>query len=417
MSNDEPLDMKLPAGGGDLPPVPVDLPANRQMPYLSEIQRAIDTERFQAYSRISRIIHFGAAGLLLLHDFLTPRVLNLYELSGKVVFSVIPRERPWLDAWLSTERLIPLFIVYQTVLFHYLLPEKILSARTKLVVEGWIDLLWTTVAVSVTGGVRSPFVFLYLLVVLNSAPAQSRNTSIAKAAAATLLVAASFVISNPEGDIPATALIWPISFLWMASYLAGAFENISRSLNEQLLRETVRDDTTGLYTLKFFAALPDRRTDWPYAIVLFDADHLKELNDTHGHELGTELICHAAEAIRAAAREGDVCARLGGDEFIVRLKGSTREGAIKYAERVRELAAKLPVELPTGEVFPVQLSAGIATCPADGRQMPEIIRKADLALYASKNSGRNRITVWSAGLQNGTGSQFLGSLKVHQGRT
>ncbi len=414
VKDDEPLIPKKSSAPRDAPPVPVSFPMDGagqdQFLQASNIQKAIDVERFRAYSKVSRILHFTMAGLLLLHDFVTPRTSMVYEFAGRAEYKVLPVAHPWLEAWLSTERLIPLFVIYQTFLFHYLLPERILSARTKLMVEGWIDLLWITVAVAITGGVESPFVFLYLLVILNAAPTQTRVTAVAKVIAATILLAAAFSFGDPGDKQSMTMLIWPVSFLWTASYLSGAFENITRSLNEQILRETVRDDTTGLYTFKFFAALPDRKSDWPYSIVLFDADNLKLVNDNFGHEKGTDLIRHAAEAIRAAAREGDVCARLGGDEFIVRLKGATREGALKYAERVRELAGRLPVELPGGRTFPVNLSAGCASCPTDGKSMPDIIRKADLALYASKDAGRNRASSWTPDLEQGSGSQFLGAL-------
>ncbi|MCW5827799.1 MAG: GGDEF domain-containing protein [Deltaproteobacteria bacterium] len=413
MKDDDPLIPEHPAHAGGPPPVPVDAPLDdaerEQIIHASGIQQTIDTERFRAYSRISRAVHFLLAVLLMLHDLLEPASVWFYEVTGEIQVDLV-RPSGGMAKWFTTERLLPLYVVLQTVLFHYLLPERVLSSRTKLMVEGWIDLLWITVAVSLTGGVTSPFVFLYLVVILNAAPSQSRIVAIAKVAASTVLLAAAFIISDRTDEHPWSALIWPVSFLWIASYLSGAFEDIARSLSDRLLRETVRDDLTGLYTFRFFISLPDRSADRPYSIVVFDADHLKEVNDTWGHDRGTELIRYAAEAIRAAAREGDVCARLGGDEFIVRLRGTGAEGAAKYASRVRDLCSRLPVELPGGGQFPVMLSAGIASCPEHGRELGETIRQADAALYESKRLGRNRVTVWSPALVAGSGSQYLGGL-------
>jgi len=415
VNENAPLIPVQPKAGSGLPPVPVDLPlgelGREQFLAASDIQRAIDLERFRSYSRVSRILHFLSAALLLLYDLVGPKERLVYEFSGVAEVFRTPEAYPALAPWLAPERLLPGFVVLQTVLFHYLLPEKVFSARTKLAAESWLDLLWITAAVALTGGDRSPFVFLYFIAILNAAPTQTRTAAVVKAAASSGLLVAASVIADTGGERPLTAVIWPAAFLWIGSYLSGSFENIARSLNEQLLRETVRDDVTGLYTFRFFASLSDGRADRPYAIVLFDADRLKELNDTHGHEKGTDMIRHAAEAIRAAAREGDVCARLGGDEFIVRLKGATREGAVRYADRVRSLAGRLPVQVPDGE-FPVRLSAGIACCPSDGKKMSETIRRADVALYAAKRAGRDRTMHWTADLETGSGSQYIERTKL-----
>jgi diguanylate cyclase (GGDEF)-like protein/PAS domain S-box-containing protein len=124
------------------------------------------------------------------------------------------------------------------------------------------------------------------------------------------------------------------------------------------------------------------------ALVLFDVDHFKQINDTRGHDVGDALLVELARRLRARASPGDVIARLGGDEFALLAPGA--DGAEAAAVRVRAMYQELtgPIEL-LGRPVEVSLSGGVTVFPADGREVPRLLKNADLALYEAKRSGRS----------------------------
>jgi len=130
-----------------------------------------------------------------------------------------------------------------------------------------------------------------------------------------------------------------------------------------------------------------RRSGVPLSLVMADLDHLKRINDTHGHPAGDDAIRHVADAFKRGRRETDLAARLGGEEFALLLPGTDLTGAIAAAERIRqELAGSA---LPA--VGTVTISLGVATCPVDGAREDDLIRTADERLYAAKSGGRNQV--------------------------
>jgi diguanylate cyclase (GGDEF)-like protein len=153
------------------------------------------------------------------------------------------------------------------------------------------------------------------------------------------------------------------------------------------------DELTGLANRRRFTeairleAARARRTGGGLALLLGDVDHLKAINDRHGHPVGDEAIRHVAAAFGRGRRETDLAARLGGEEFALLLPGTDRAGAVRAAERIRRELASTALE-PAGIVT---ISIGIACCPADGAREPELVRAADARLYAAKAAGRNRV--------------------------
>jgi len=130
-----------------------------------------------------------------------------------------------------------------------------------------------------------------------------------------------------------------------------------------------------------------RRSEAPLSLIMADADHLKVINDTHGHPAGDAAIRHVADAIRRGGRETDMAARLGGEEFALLLPGTDAVGAVKAAERIRKSLASSAI--PT--VGTVTVSMGVATAPEDGAGEEELVRVADARLYAAKARGRNQV--------------------------
>jgi diguanylate cyclase (GGDEF)-like protein len=149
-----------------------------------------------------------------------------------------------------------------------------------------------------------------------------------------------------------------------------------------------------------------RRSETPLSLIMADADHLKAINDAHGHPAGDAAIRHVADAIRRGGRETDMAARLGGEEFALLLPGTDAVGAVKAAERIRKALASSAI--PT--VGTVTVSMGVATAPEDAAAEEELVRVADARLYAAKARGRNQVCAMvSADAASGPGSGRTGS--------
>jgi len=141
-----------------------------------------------------------------------------------------------------------------------------------------------------------------------------------------------------------------------------------------------------------------RRERSMLALLFIDLDHFKDVNDTLGHPVGDQLLVKTAERILHCVRGADTVARMGGDEFTVILRDLTQTiDAEKVAEQIiSELAAPYFIN---GETIYAPASIGISFCPGDASDVDQLISNADQAMYASKTSGRNRISYFTRTLQ------------------
>ena len=170
----------------------------------------------------------------------------------------------------------------------------------------------------------------------------------------------------------------------------------------QLLNEARADAKTGLLNAATWereaAAEVARaiRTSSPLAVALLDLDRFKQINDTHGHLLGDEVLRQIASTMTGVLREYDLAGRFGGEEFVMLLPQTRAPDAFKIAERVREHIAMLPIGAPGGERIPVTASIGVAALDAgSSRQLAELLAAADAALYRAKASGRDQVQMIS----------------------
>ena len=129
------------------------------------------------------------------------------------------------------------------------------------------------------------------------------------------------------------------------------------------------------------------------SLLMIDIDHFKALNDRFGHPAGDAVLAAVSRAISGAVRSFDIAARYGGEEFAVVLPETDEEGAKHVAERVRESVAASVAAPGAGPRRRVTVSIGSATAPTDGTTPAELLTSADDALYRSKESGRNRVTL------------------------
>ena len=135
-----------------------------------------------------------------------------------------------------------------------------------------------------------------------------------------------------------------------------------------------------------------RRYNAPLAMLLLDLDHFKLVNDTHGHLAGDEVLAEVAALLQRAARTVDMVARYGGEEFVMVLPETGAQGAIAFAERVREKVAGNRFLVAGVSEIRITASIGVATYPSTQLESVEdLFRAADAALYRAKGSGRNLV--------------------------
>lgn len=180
---------------------------------------------------------------------------------------------------------------------------------------------------------------------------------------------------------------------------------------EQTIRilkdDLIHDALTGLKTRKFFneearvfyeAAVnrhPGRRQWFGFktiSFIFFDIDHFKKINDTYGHFAGDGVLKSVASRISDGVRKGDIVARWGGEEIVVALVGADEDAALAKAEAIRRSVERLGFNSVGG--LHVTVSAGVATAE-DGVSFEEVLDRADKSLYKAKQSGRNKVVLWS----------------------
>jgi diguanylate cyclase (GGDEF)-like protein len=178
----------------------------------------------------------------------------------------------------------------------------------------------------------------------------------------------------------------------LASMLEKKNKQLSRA-NQRLHQMATTDGLTGLTNHRAFQEFLEKyyhqavRTGAPLSIMLIDVDHFKAFNDTFGHQEGDYVLRQLARIFQRSARKGDVVARYGGEEFCIILVNADPTSAVQVAERLRERVATTPWRLRK-----VTVSIGLSTLEQGMNNQSELVERADAALYASKRSGRDRVT-------------------------
>jgi two-component system cell cycle response regulator len=133
------------------------------------------------------------------------------------------------------------------------------------------------------------------------------------------------------------------------------------------------------------------------AVLLFDVDHFKRVNDTHGHDAGDDVLRELAARTIKSVRSVDLAVRWGGEEFLVVMPETDLANAAAVAERLRATVAKDPFTVrSTGEKLAVTISVGVAAAISGGDHCNRLLKRADDALYSAKSAGRNRVIIRSA---------------------
>ena len=173
--------------------------------------------------------------------------------------------------------------------------------------------------------------------------------------------------------------------------------DILQTVGKDPSRLIFEDELTGLHNRRFLLSFLEHKVDWtsgadvPLSLLMLDLDHFKQINDTHGHEAGDQVLLWLASIMREISGDDHFPIRYGGDEFMVLAPGAQADEARMLADLLLQRAKARPFRLrDASEVLPITLSVGVACAPNDAQDGPSLIHKADAALYHAKSSGRAR---------------------------
>ncbi|WP_045684031.1 putative bifunctional diguanylate cyclase/phosphodiesterase [Martelella endophytica] len=219
--------------------------------------------------------------------------------------------------------------------------------------------------------------------------------------------------------IPVLTGVLAVALVSIAVFLI-IHHNRSKKLEESEERIhylAMHDPLTDLPNRMHFNERVDRRLaehpESPLALLYLDLDRFKQVNDTLGHPAGDALISDFARRLRTILREDDLVARIGGDEFSIMLSGKGGEAEIDALCRRIVDEARVPFQIEGNTVF-VGVSIGAAICPRDGDDRVNLLRKADVALYYSKTTGRGRYSFFSDAMDETLGLRRKTEMDLRQ---
>jgi diguanylate cyclase (GGDEF)-like protein len=276
------------------------------------------------------------------------------------------------------------------------------EARWKLAVQTWGMIAFITLVLYYTGKTQSPLLNLYLLVIIACAITLGKVMTMLEV----LLIAACYLymgyadygssIISPETFTTLMANFSPFLLVaYVTSLLAEDIHQARRKIT--VLSHT--DELTGLLNMRAFSTLLEKeitmveRYPQPFTLMMIDLDGLKKVNDHFGHSAGTRLLKTVAGSISDCVRTSDVLARYGGDEFVILMPHTRSEAARIAAERIRAAIHKTSFDM-NGQRINASASIGIASYTEGVDAAGDVLEKADVALYRSKQSGRDRVTVY-----------------------
>ncbi|MDX1948857.1 MAG: diguanylate cyclase [Pirellulaceae bacterium] len=173
-------------------------------------------------------------------------------------------------------------------------------------------------------------------------------------------------------------------------------DGIEAEYHEAVYRMMTTDGLTQVYNKRYLLDVIERelaraaRTGRPLAVLMFDVDRFKSINDTHGHLAGDEVLSELCRRARGLVRQEEVLARYGGEEFVVLMPDTNREQGRAAAERLRGVIAERPFRTERVEI-PVTVSIGVAATGDRPLTAALLLDQADEQLYAAKRGGRNRV--------------------------
>lgn len=211
------------------------------------------------------------------------------------------------------------------------------------------------------------------------------------------------LVKTPMGNTP----FWLLASANIIDYnydvaLYMAFQDItSRKSREALLKnQATRDPLTAIFNRRYFEEEVFKRIvdakvyNQPFSVLMIDADHFKNVNDTYGHKTGDKVLIELAATCEKALRNDDIVARYGGEEFVVFLEGVNAQKGKIVADRLREQISEIVVYSDEGQEVRFTVSIGVSSSEVSDN-IDTLIKTADEALYKAKEGGRNRVEIFS----------------------
>jgi diguanylate cyclase (GGDEF)-like protein len=295
--------------------------------------------------------------------------------------------------------LLVLAVFYNFGIMVYMKKTRFFSTRLTLLFLS-LDMLAVAVGLHYTGGIKSPFLFIWYLPLFASSIRfgfrQSLLLLIPMAAFYIYLLSRDMVVVDAQ--FVNMLIIGPISLIVTAFYGSIFYrgEQFTMKVLNDFRRASNTDNLTGLYN---YAHFMDRlkheqfradRDNSHFSVIIFDLDRFKQVNDTYGHVKGNVLLTSVAAILKMNARKMDTVARYGGEEFVI-LMPESRGAEREMAERIRKKIEQTEfVGIAEGTIR-VTISGGFCAYPNDAASIDDLLIKADKALYAAKTAGRNRI--------------------------
>jgi diguanylate cyclase (GGDEF)-like protein/putative nucleotidyltransferase with HDIG domain len=283
----------------------------------------------------------------------------------------------------------------------YVVAGVLLSRAAHL--PGWVlpvALAWGSTLITgvafFSGENPSPLVFFYLWIFLYSSYFFTKKESAAQIAYVGVAYGALLAARPPSSGAPAWWIVG-MGTLLVAAILIQTMRERVELLIAQLYDAARTDPLTKLSNRRGFRELLDleleraRRGEAPMTVLVGDIDHFKEVNDRSGHHVGDAALQRVARLLERGKRQIDGAARVGGEEFALILPDTDGQGAFVIAERLR---CDLREEF-SGDTVAITISFGVASYPQHGETAASLLRAADEALYAAKESGRNRTMLHS----------------------
>jgi len=188
----------------------------------------------------------------------------------------------------------------------------------------------------------------------------------------------------------------------LADFAAIALENARHV--KRIHELTITDDCTTLYNARHMGFILEteiyrsQRYNYEFSLVFIDLDHFKEVNDTHGHLIGSKLLAEIGSALKTHCRLIDFAFRYGGDEFVILLPQTAKENSLNVARRLHKMIRETPWLEQAGMKVRITPSVGVASYPVDSKTKEGLLHLADEAMYLVKNTNRDSVAAANIGI-------------------